>query len=427
MNESLNYLKSILNKDSVVVVGVSGGPDSMCLLHLLCDLKESLNLKIIVAHMNHKVRKESDEEAEYVKQFSNDNNLIYEYFELKDIPKSNFHSEARIIRYKFFNELIEKYNAQFLMTAHHGDDLIETVLMRIQRGSNLKGYSGFDILTNKGNYKQVKPLIFYTKKDIIDYMDSNNYKYYIDRTNNEDDYLRNRYRHYILPKLHEEYDLIQKKYLKYSNTISEADDFINKYTKEVLQDIYVDNTLFINKFLRQEKIIQRRILEYILSTLYIDDLYKVDDKNVDEILKAINSNKTYVKIKLPNNHIIFKEYDELYVDKDIIINNVKIMEVKESSDTSNYTIRLNSKEIKMPLVYRTRKDGDKMIIKHMDHSKKIKDIFIDLKIPLYKRDEIILVCDSDDNILWIPGYKKSKYDKEINDKYDIVLTCKKNK
>ena len=427
MNESLNYLKSILNKDSIVVVGVSGGPDSMCLLHLLCDLKESLNLKIIVAHMNHKVRKESDEEAEYVKQFSNDNNLIYEYFELKNIPKSNFHSEARIIRYKFFNELIEKYNAEFLMTAHHGDDLIETVLMRIQRGSNLKGYSGFDILTNKGTYKQVKPLIFYTKKDIIDYMDSNNYKYYIDRTNNEDDYLRNRYRHFILPKLHEEYDLIQKKYLKYSNTISEADDFINKYTKEVLQDIYVDNTLFINKFLRQEKIIQRRILEYILSTLYIDDLYKVDDKNVDEILKAINSNKTYVKIKLPNNHIIFKEYDELYVDKDIIINNVKIMEVKESSDTSNYTIRLNSKEIKMPLVYRTRKDGDKMIIKHMDHSKKIKDIFIDLKIPLYKRDEIILVCDSDDNILWIPGYKKSKYDKETNDKYDIVLTCKKNK
>ena len=427
MNESLNYLKSILNKDSVVVVGVSGGPDSMCLLHLLCDLKESLNLKIIVAHMNHKVRKESDEEAEYVKQFSNDNNLIYEYFELKNIPKSNFHSEARIIRYKFFNELIEKYNAQFLMTAHHGDDLIETVLMRIQRGSNLKGYSGFDILTNKGNYKQVKPLIFYTKKDIIDYMDSNNYKYYIDHTNNEDDYLRNRYRHYILPKLHEEYNLIQKKYLKYSNTISEADDFNNKYTKEVLQDIYVDNTLFINKFLRQEKIIQRRILEYILSTLYIDDLYKVDDKNVDEILKAINSNKTYVKIKLPNNHIIFKEYDELYVDKDIIINNVKIMEVKESSDTSNYTIRLNSKEIKMPLVYRTRKDGDKMTIKNMDHAKKIKDIFIDLKIPLYKRDEIILVCDSDDNILWIPGYKKSKYDKDVNDKFDIILTCKKNK
>ena len=103
------------------------------------------------------------------------------------------------------------------------------------------------------------------------------------------------------------------------------------------------------------------------------------------------------------------------------------MEVKESSDTSNYTIRLNSKEIKMPLVYRTRKDGDKMTIKNMDHAKKIKDIFIDLKIPLYKRDEIILVCDSDDNILWIPGYKKSKYDKDVNDKFDIILTCKKNK
>ena len=427
MIESLNYLKSILSLDSTVVVGVSGGPDSMCLLHLLCDLKEQLNLRIVVAHMNHKVRKQSDEEAKYVEEFSKENDLIYEYFELSTIPKANFHSEARIIRYKFFNELIDKYKASYLMTAHHGDDLIETILMRIQRGSNLKGYSGFDIITDKGSYKQVKPLIFYTKKDIVDYMDNNNYKYYIDHTNNEDDYLRNRYRHYILPKLHEEYDLIHKKYLKYSNTISEADDFINKYTKEVLSEIYVDNTLFINKFLRQERIIQRRIIEYILSTLYIDDLYKVNDNNVDEILKAINSNKTYVKIKLPNNHIIFKEYDELYVDKDIIINNVKIMEVKESSDTSNYTIRLNSKEIKMPLVYRTRKDGDKMTIKNMDHAKKIKDIFIDLKIPLYKRDEIILVCDSDDNILWIPGYKKSKYDKDVNDKFDIVLTCKKNK
>ena len=427
MFESINYLKKILNKDSCIVVGVSGGPDSMCLLHLLCDLKEQLNLKIIVAHMNHKVRKESDEEANYVKDFSDENNLIYEYFELKEIPKSNFHSEARIIRYKFFNELINKYKAEYLMTAHHGDDLIETVLMRIQRGSNLKGYSGFETITNKGNYKQVKPLIFYTKKDIIEYMDNNNYKYYIDYTNNEDDYLRNRYRHHILPILHEEYDLIHRKYLKYSKTIIEADNFINKYTKEVLQDIYVDNTLFINKFLKLDNIIQRRVLEYILSTLYIDDLYKVDDNNIEEILKVINSNKTYVKIKLPNNHVIFKEYDELYVDKDIVINNMNIEEVKESSDTSNYTIRLNSKEIKMPLVYRTRKDGDKMIIKNMDHSKKIKDIFIDLKIPLYKRDEIILVCDSEDNILWIPGYKKSKYDKDINDEHDIILTCKKNK
>ncbi len=145
MIESINYLKSILNKDSIIVVGVSGGPDSMCLLHLLCELKKQLNLKIIVAHMNHKVRKQSEDEAKYVKEFSEENHLIYEYFELKDIPKSNFHSEARIIRYKFFNELINKYNANYLMTAHHGDDLIETILMRIQRGSNLKGYSGFDI------------------------------------------------------------------------------------------------------------------------------------------------------------------------------------------------------------------------------------------------------------------------------------------
>lgn len=425
MDKTINLLNNILSNNSTVVVGVSGGPDSMCLLHLLCDLKDKYNLKIIVAHMNHKVRKEADEEEKYVEKFAKDNNLIYELYVLKDNIKSNFHSEARIIRYKFFNELIRKYNANFLMTAHHGDDLVETILMRIGRGSNLKGYSGFEAVTNKDNYKQVKPLIYYTKEDIINYMDSNNYKYFIDNTNLEDDYLRNRYRHNILPKLHEEYKLIHEKYLKYSNTILEADNFINKYLKDILSKIYVNNSLDINKFLKEDKYIQKRVLEYILSTLYIDDLYLVDDNNINEIFKIINSNKSSISLNLPNNHIIRKEYNYLYVDKLKDIKKINIIEVKESRDTSNNTIRLNSKEIKLPLIYRYRKDSDIIQIKNMKGHKKIKDIFIDLKIPKDLRDNILLVTDSNDNILWIPMYKKSIYDKDLNEEYDIILTIEK--
>ena len=361
---------------------------------------------------------------------------------LKELRKekinSNFHSESRIIRYDFFDKVIKKYKANYLMTAHHGDDLIDTILMRIQRGSNLKGYSGFEILTKKDGYDIVKPLFFYTKKEIQEYMDNNHIKYYIDNTNLEDDYLRNRYRNHIIPKLHQEYANIHEKYFKYSKCILEADEFINKYVEKVLPDIYKDNKLDIKKFKQEENIIQHRILEYILSTLYIKDLYLVSDSNIDEIFKAINSNNPSITIKLPNNHFLEKEYNYLYVDKDKVINskisddiynyedsNYIIKKVEGSSDNSNYTIRLNTKELVMPLRFDYRKSGDKMKIKNSSGYRKLKDIFIDLKIPVNKRDFIPILYDNNNEVIWIPGMKKSNYDKKSEDNHDLILYCMK--
>ena len=437
MDKSINYLKSILSVNDVVVVGVSGGPDSMCLLHLLNDLKSDFKLKIIVAHMNHKVRKEADEEEEYVRTFSENNDLIFELYELKETIKSNFHSESRIIRYKFFEELVNKYNAKYVMTAHHSDDLIETILMRIGRGSNLKGYSGFEILTKKDKYDIVKPLIFYTKEQIIDYMDNNKYKYYIDNTNNEDDYLRNRYRHNILPKLKDENELIHEKYIKYSKVLLSADNFINKYVDNVINNIYKNNKLDINLFINEDEYIQRRIIEYILSTIYLDDLYKVDDNVVNEIIKIIYSNKPNISISLPNDYKITKEYNYLFIDNNINNNNVVnkdlyyednniiIKKIDNNNDTSNYTIRLNTKELSLPLRFDTRNNGDKMFIKNNKGYKKLKDILIDLKIPKSKRDSLPLLYDDKGEVLWIPMFKKSKYDKDIKDDYDLILNCEK--
>jgi len=437
MDKTIKYLKAILDINDVVVVGVSGGPDSMCLLHLLNDLKKELKLKIIVAHMNHKVRVESEEEEEYVRNFSKDNNLIFELYELKENIKSNFHSEARIIRYKFFEDLVNKYKAKYVMTAHHSDDLMETILMRIGRGSNLKGYSGFEVLTNKGKYNLVKPLIFYTKDEIIKYMDDNKYKYYIDNTNNENDFLRNRYRHNILPKLKEENNNIHEKYYKYSKVLLEADRFINKYTNEVLKDVYKKERLNIDKFKKEDEYIQKRIIEYILSTIYLDDLYKVDDNTINEIIKTIYSNKPNVSILLPDNNKIVKEYNYLYVYKEEVNNNIInedlyyednniiIKEISNSKDTSNFTIRLNTCELSLPLRFDTRSIGDKMWIKNNKGYKKLKDILIDLKIPKSKRDSIPILYDNNNEILWIPMYKKSKYDKGINDNYNLILNCEK--
>ena len=436
MNKSIDYLKTLLKEKDVIVVGVSGGPDSMCLLHLLNGLKDDLKLKIIVAHMNHKVRKEADDEEKYVKEFAKENNLEFELYELNEKIVSNFHSEARIIRYKFFEDLVNKYNATYVMTAHHCDDLMETILMRIGRGSNLKGYSGFELLTDKVNYKLVKPLIFYTKDEIIKYMDEKKYKYFIDNTNNENDYLRNRYRHNILPKLKEENESIHEKYYKYSKVLLDADNFINNYINKLLKDIYKDEKLNIELFKKEDEYIQRRLIEYILSTIYLDDLYKVDDSTVDEIIKSIYSNKPNISIQLPNKNKIIKEYNYLYVDKQKDINiinddlyyeddSIIIKEVENIKDKSNYTIRLNTKELSLPLRFDNRSIGDKMWIKNNKGYKKLKDILIDLKIPKNKRDNLPILYDNNNEILWIPMYKKSKYDKDIKDEYNLVLNCEK--
>ena len=164
MNDILKKLNLLPNNISVVIA-VSGGPDSMALLNLLSKIKKEKRLKLICAHVNHKLRKESAKEAEMVKLYCKQNNIIFEYMEINEY-KGNTENYAREKRYDFFERLIKKYSSPYLFTAHHGDDLIETIMMRLIRGSSLKGYTGFSEITEKENYKIIRPLITKTKEDV---------------------------------------------------------------------------------------------------------------------------------------------------------------------------------------------------------------------------------------------------------------------
>ena len=142
MKEAYNYLSKFINKNDYVVIANSGGPDSMALLSLLIKYREKVPFNIVCAHVNHKVRIESDDEELFVQSYCKSNNVIFECMKIKEYDNSNFEAYARSKRYKFFDEVVLKYNAKVLFTAHHGDDLIETILMRLTRGSNLSGYIG---------------------------------------------------------------------------------------------------------------------------------------------------------------------------------------------------------------------------------------------------------------------------------------------
>lgn len=422
-----------INFDTPIVVGVSSGPDSMCLLNLL----EQKTKKIIVCHINHNIRKQSIIEEEYLKDYCKKHNLIFESMTIKEYKENNFENEARKIRYMFYEEILKKYNSNKLFLAHHGDDLIETVLMKIERISNIEGYAGIKKISKVKNYYIIRPLLPYTKEDIINYNNSHNITYYIDSSNTNTDYTRNWYRHKVLPILKEKDKNIHLKFLKYSETLQEYNEYIDREILKKLPNIYINNIINIDTLNKEDPFLKKNILYYIMNDIYNNENNIITEKHINNILNIINNNKPNLSINLPQNKILIKEYNKIYIKENIPlvedykielkektkINNIVItIEDKEETDGNNIC-RLNSSDLKLPLFIRNRKDGDYIILKNSNYKKKIKEIFIENKLPISKRNTYPLLVDSTDKIIWIPNIKKSNlcYKKEEN--YDIIIKC----
>lgn len=436
MKETIAYLNSLLKPKDTIVIGLSGGPDSMCLLDIILNLNKDIN--IVCAHVNHNIREESKEELKFITEYCTNKSIILETttFDKKGPNKDYNELELREKRYNFFEEIVKKYHASYLFTAHHGDDLIETIQMRITRGSNLKGYTGFQVSTKKEGYKIIKPLIFMTKDQINEYNKEHNIPYVQDKTNDEDNYTRNRYRHHLLPFLKKENKNIHLKYLKFSRELTKYYQFVDNIVEQEINKKYHDKKLDIKDFNKLDNLIQTKIIEYILDDNYDKNLYLVNDKHVQMIIDIITNKKPNIEINLPDELQIKKSYNTITITRNktniekynikieketLLPNGHTISIIEQTNDNSNYCIKLNSKEIVLPLYVRTREKGDKMIVKNMSSSKKIKDIFINSKLSLKERDTQPIVVDSANNIVWLPGLKKSKFDKSKEENYDIIL------
>ena len=439
MNEIYNELLNgnYFKYGDSVVVGVSGGPDSMCLLHILLRLKKALDLQIIVAHVNHNTGRSGQKlDQKFVEDFCRNNSLVFETAIIEDYGDDNFHNEARSFRYNYFHSLVKKYNAKYVFTAHHADDLIETILMRIVRGSTLRGYSGFSKIVKMNDYTIMRPLINVTKDKILSYLEKNKVKYRTDDSNAKDVYTRNRFRKYIVPQFKKEDPKVDEKFYKFSKTLIEYNDYIDSQVKKIYNKVCPQNIVNINEFQKQEHLIQTKLIYAILEKYYQDDLMLLTDRHCDMIINLINSNKSNCKIHLPNNIQAIKSYDifyltkielndnkyEIQIEDYVSLPNGKNIEIVKSSRIDDNNIcRLDSASIKLPLYVRNKVDGDKMYVKGMLGRKKIKDIFIDSKIDLKERELWPVVCDSNDNIVWLPGLKKSKFNKSKDEKCDIIL------
>jgi len=434
--EFKNLLKEINIEDECIAIGVSTGCDSMALFHYLIN---NSNKKIICIHINHNVRKESKKEEEFLRTFCENNNIIFETTKLTDYKENNFENEARKKRYAFYEKILKKYNTKYLFLAHHGDDLIETVLMKIIRGSNLEGYAGLKKINKMNNYYIIRPLLTYTKEDIISYCKYHNITYFDDITNTNTNYTRNRYRKSILPFLKSEDKNVHIKFLKYSETLLEYQNYINEITKEYVDNIYINKSINLNDFKKINKFIQKNILYYILNNEYNNKVNIVKEKHINSIIDIIYNNKPNLSLNLPKNKIIIKSYNKLFIKDNIInenyciklnnyneIGNIVIKIVKNETKDGNDICRLNKKDVSLPLYIRNKKNGDTIILKGLNKKKKISDIFIENKVPKEIRNSYPVLVDNNDNILWIPNIKKSKFNSKKDEMCDIIIKyCEK--
>ena len=426
------YLETILKNNHSIVIACSGGPDSMALLFSLCELKEKYHNEIIVCHVNHQKREESKEEAEFVKDYALKHNCLFEYYILPHKDNVNFHSYAHQERYNFYERTINKYHSTVLMTAHHATDLAETILMRLVRGATLKGYSGFQKEVKLTNYTLIRPFINLTKEEIFNFVKEQNIPYRSDYTNEEDHYTRNRIRHHILPLLEKENKNFYQHINNFSEKIYETNAFIAKTVENKYDQLITNNIIDISKLQEEDIFLQKKIISEYLRRNYLNE-EELTDQIITNILSILGNKIPNQKLNLPANKILIKEYNKLYfgnvankeykieLQDNLEINNYIFAYLSTSLDYTNYCIGLSSKEVSLPLYVRSRKPGDKMLVKNLKGHKKIKDILIDEKIPLSKRDTIPLLVDANDNIIWLPGIKKSQLCKDNYEKCDIII------
>ena len=274
-----------------------------------------------------------------------------------------------------------------------------------------------------------------TKDEIIEYNKKHNIKYFDDYTNRQDIHTRNRYRHKILPLLKKENPKIHEKFFAFSEELNAYNNFINKYIESL--NIIKDNYIDIDKFIKADEFIQKRVIELYISRIQKTRQFEVSKKTVQDILGIIKNNKSNIKYFLKDGQVAKKSYNRFIIDNNNYSDEYeevfshyfqndmfKIEEVSDIKTNDNYVARFNSQEITLPLIIRSKRTKDVIEAKNLGH-KKVKDIFIDSKIDIDERKLWPIVTDSKGIILWIPGIKKSKFVKDKREKYDIILSSER--
>lgn len=427
-----------------LMLAVSGGVDSMVLLDLIQRLPNVVKPWFGMVHVNHQLREASIEEEKFLVDYCKSAHIPFfvQRWPVKEQPNEGIEAAAREFRYAFFRNVLRDQQATHLLTGHHGDDQIETILMRLVRGGQLESIAGIKEQRSFYGSQLTRPLLPYSKKMLYQYSQERSLVFFEDETNKSLDYTRNRYRHQIVPLLKKENTQVLTHFSEFS---SDLQDVITVAKKEIEKNTAILCTeknpfcweLDIHLFLTFEPAMKRQVMQALFNKLFKNEASEFGRKHQRQIIQLIENDKPNSQLDLPGNWIGKKVYQTFYFLKEqeklaeknekiastLLLNlgewltlpgggRIGLFEATKERAVSNQTkqfIWLDPTSVQLPLKVRNRKPGDRMTLKGLQNgSKKIKDLFIDQKIPLNKRDEALLVTDSKEEIIWLVEYKESR-------------------
>lgn len=429
---------SLLETHDRILIGVSGGPDSMALLDGLHRLSTAYEWQLTVAHVHHGLRgKEADEDALFVERFCQEHNIAYELCR-RDVRAhliqhgGNLQEVARNLRYEAFQAVARQIGAQKLALGHHADDRAETVLMRFLRGTGASGLAGIPVKQKWDEVEVVRPLWRMWRQDIEAYCEKRKLMPRVDSSNSSLDYMRNRIRLKLIPELQRYNPQVKKGMLQLSEQLAAEEEVWENWTKDALKRVLVKRDemewqLSVPALRNLSVALQRRVIQLILNYLTIRSW-----KHIEKIRRLIDHVSSSTECSLPGNWKAVRDYDliRLYIPQETVKQEgfhirlhipgmtklpmpykgmFEAIVTREKIETDKWEVPwavFDAAELAGALYIRTRKRGDRIHIKGMKGRKKVKDLFIDEKIPRRERERWPCVADEKD-ILWIPGLRRS--------------------
>jgi len=427
----------MLNQGETILAAVSGGPDSVALLHALWQLRQELGICLKVVHVNHNLRGEdSRQDALFVSRFAEGLDLEC-YIKETDVIGYSKNSglskqvAARELRYRLFEEVAAEAGASKIALGHNANDQLETVVMNFLKGSGPEGLTGIPPV--RGSY--FRPLIETTREEIIAYCRANNLSPVLDKTNLEPVYLRNQIRLELIPLLEKEYNpSLVKTVLKLTEILRDEDELINclanQHKSEVIKSCQQDRIIIDNdKLICLPMAIQRRVVRQVWQEL-TSQSQGLFFGHIADILNLAHRGVSGSYLNLPQGVKVLKSYNHLIFGYNVIKNEVNYFRYElsvpgqtavpelgtvikcsfvEKDDFAGCNLDdmrhafLDWEEIKWPLIVRQRLPGDRFQPLGAPGNRKLKDFLIDKKVPRWERDTIPVVC-SGPRIVWVAGF-----------------------
>jgi len=422
------FRKEKIDKSKKYLLAVSGGVDSIVLLNLF----KVLRFKFSVCSCNFLLRsKDSDQDILFVKSICDKNKIKFYHksFETKiysDENKISVQMASRDLRYQWFNELLKKNNYDFLVTAHHLDDNIETILFNFIKTTGYKGISGIE----KKSKNIIRPLLEIGKTDLIKYAKNNNLRWREDKSNYENKYSRNKIRNEVIPILSEINESLGKSILESSKRINKVEEFVDYHLKKFREKYVSHSTNFTE--------VSKTFLNESNNSLLIYDFLRSYGFHYDQIsqffktIKINNNQKFYSdKYTLCNDRHSFFIIDSNFKNKvnikikslgEISIGDIKLLVTKYKKENfslnkNRSNAQLDYDKIVFPLTFRNYKEGEKFIPLGMSKNKKVSSFLSDAKVSWYEKMHQLVLEDSNKKIIWLVGH-------QINNEFRVNIKTK---